>query len=82
AFELMKKQEETRETRQMEFSAKLVEFKAMRAYARNWAEIGVGLGVEMGVEMGAFGKFCKALEEAAFRPVLHHYDGSKVVLNS
>ncbi|GJW94681.1 ribonuclease H-like domain-containing protein [Tanacetum coccineum] len=27
-------------------------------------------------------KFCKALEEAAFRQVLHHYDGSKVVLNS
>ncbi|GJT00271.1 hypothetical protein Tco_0821440 [Tanacetum coccineum] len=49
------------------------------------AEIGMGLGAEMGVEMGAFGhqvricirKFCKALEEAAFRPVLHHYDGSK-----
>ncbi|GJZ05928.1 zinc finger, CCHC-type containing protein [Tanacetum coccineum] len=35
AFELMKKQEEMRETQQMEFSAKLVEFKAMQAYARN-----------------------------------------------
>ncbi|GJU36200.1 hypothetical protein Tco_1184554 [Tanacetum coccineum] len=56
------------------------------------AEIGPGLGAEMGVEMGAFGfpaqvsicikKFFKALEEDAFRPFWHHYDGSKVVLNS
>ncbi|GJY37563.1 proteasome activator subunit 4, partial [Tanacetum coccineum] len=61
AFELMKKQEETRETRQMEFSAKLVEFKAMRAYARNWAEIGVGLGAEMGVEIGNFAKHWRKL---------------------
>ncbi|GJZ32776.1 zinc finger, CCHC-type containing protein [Tanacetum coccineum] len=67
AFELMKKQEETRETWQMEFLAKLVEFKATRSYARNcrvvdvvgiikWfslgAEMGVGFGAKLRAEMG------------------------------
>ncbi|GKB26123.1 ribosomal protein L21e [Tanacetum coccineum] len=51
-----------------------------------WAEMGVGLRAELEAELDivtiCIRKFCKALEEDAFRSFLHHYDGYKVVLNS
>nr|GEV75919.1 phospholipase-like protein [Tanacetum cinerariifolium] len=63
-----------------------------------WELRWVHLGAKIGNEVGAFGaevglkstenlgflrrKFCKALEEDAFRPFLCHFDGYMVVLNS